>query len=70
MDFSSHFGLFVAEDKPYTCDVCGRGFTQQGSRSVHMKKHAIAGTILLEYSGAVFIFKIPVSTFVGLRTYF
>ena len=34
---------FVLGAKPFTCSICGKSFTQSGSRNVHLKRHQLDG---------------------------
>lgn len=33
------FSVCVSGEKPHQCQVCGKTFSQSGSRNVHMRKH-------------------------------
>ena len=43
--------------KPFTCPVCGTGFTRQDNLRAHMKRHAadgdLEGMIIDSFSGSI-----------------
>ena len=51
------FHVAIFRDKPYMCSICGRVFSQAGSRNMHMKRHKhniVDDGNILDYSGNIF----------------
>lgn len=50
-------------ERPYTCDVCGRGFTQSHSLTFHARRHTGEKPFTCEKCGAMFRHSIGLKVF-------